>query len=696
MNVSVIASQSTWIEGEAIRQLEMVAHRPDIIKVVGLPDLHPGKGTPIGAAFLSKNRIYGDIVGSDIGCVDKETEYLSPTGWKYISDYTNDRIMQYDHLTGYAEFVQPINFIKLPCEEFFWFKTKYGINQMLSSEHKILCWRDKRQVICEALEIVNEHNRLVLGSRIKFETTFTPKITTSLPISDNHLRVHIMVLADGTLREGNAVAVHIKKQRKIDRCELLLKTANIPFTKHCTKTNTVVFRFIPPLFTKTCDVLWQSSLEQLKIISEECLKWDGNEKEKCFYSRDKSMADFIHYVFSATGFRGVLRDDIHHTDGQIDYRVFANTNTKIGIAGTPKSPIEIVSSENGFKYCFTVPTGFWIMRRGGNIVITGNCGMSLWATKLSSKKPKIEQIAKKLNGLDEPWQGDLDVWLSNQKINLITDYDSSLGTPGFGNHFIEIQEIDTIFDESIGLTKEFLYMMVHSGSRGFGKSILDNYVAKHGAKGVQIDTSEGQEYIIKHNHAMNWAIANRDLCAQRVLDVLDIDGNRLLDICHNSVTESIQDGCACWLHRKGAAPSDKGLVVIPGSRGDLSYLVRPLESNKALNSLAHGAGRKLSRTEAHGKLSEIYKKKDIKKNKWGGTIVCGNKELLWEEAPECYKSINSVITDLVNAGLIEIIASLRPLVTFKTSEGVEEELEHNRKDWQKNRKAERNMKEKHR
>jgi release factor H-coupled RctB family protein len=324
------------------------------------------------------------------------------------------------------------------------------------------------------------------------------------------------------------------------------------------------------------------------------------------------------------------------------------------------------------------------------------CGMNLWSTSLSSKKPKIEQIAKKLNGLDDPWNGDLDEWLCKRNQNLITKYDESLGTPGFGNHFIEIQAIDTIFDESYGFSSDVLYVMVHSGSRGFGKSILDEYASFNGAAGVTADSHEGARYLVKHTFAMEWAVANRDLCAHRVLESLDATGTRLLDICHNSVTESIEDGCSCWLHRKGAAPSDKGLIVIPGSRGDLSYVVSPIQSDTALNSLAHGAGRKLSRTEAQGKLSEIYKKKDIHKNKWGGRVVCGNKQLLWEEAAECYKNITSVITDLVDAGLINIVATLHPLVTFKTSEGVEEELENNRKDWQKNRKDARNMKERNR
>lgn len=320
------------------------------------------------------------------------------------------------------------------------------------------------------------------------------------------------------------------------------------------------------------------------------------------------------------------------------------------------------------------------------------CGMSFWSTTLSAKKPKIDVIAKKLNGLDEPWKGELDHWMVTRGIALMTDYDVSLGTPGFGNHFIEIQEVDTIFDESFGLSKDNLYIMVHSGSRGLGESILRDYTAKHGAKGFAVGSPEIDQYMVSHEHAIKWAVANRDLCAQRVLDALDVDGKRILDISHNSVTEYPACGCGFWLHRKGAAPADKGVVIIPGSRNDLSYIVRPLASNEALQSLAHGAGRKFSRTEAHGKLEHVYKKKDIKKNKWGGRVVCGNSALLWEEAGECYKPIASVIADLVDAKLIEVIATMHPIVTFKTSEGVEEQLERNRKDWQQDRKALRNLK----
>ena len=139
---------------------------------------------------------------------------------------------------------------------------------------------------------------------------------------------------------------------------------------------------------------------------------------------------------------------------------------------------------------------------------------------------------------------------------------------------------------------------------------------------------------------------------------------RLLDICHNSVTP-YRGG---WLHRKGAAPSDKGAVVIPGSRGDLSYVVQPREARAdwALHSLAHGAGRKWSRSEARGKLSSRFSVTDLERTDLGSRVICEDRALIYEEAPQAYKDIQRVIADLCDAGLIDVVATLRPLITYKT------------------------------
>lgn len=325
------------------------------------------------------------------------------------------------------------------------------------------------------------------------------------------------------------------------------------------------------------------------------------------------------------------------------------------------------------------------------------CGMSLSRTDLALRKAKPERIAERLNGLDSPWDGSTAEWLAGYGLST-TDHDASLGTPGFGNHFIEVQQVHKVVDEvefaaiTGSADTDHAFVLVHSGSRGLGEAILRRITAVHGAAGLSVGTAEHAAYMADHDMAVRWAEANRDLCAHRVYEALRIEGTRCLDICHNSVTAAVLDGCDCWLHRKGAAPSDMGPVVIPGSRGDLTFLVKPNpQSVEALWSLAHGAGRKLARGEAKGKLRGLYRREDLRRNPWGGQVVVGDDNLAWEEAPDCYKDITSVVGDLEQAGLISVIASFHPLVTFKTSEGARTERRDPR-DWKQDRRDARNAK----
>ena len=87
----------------------------------------------------------------------------------------------------------------------------------------------------------------------------------------------------------------------------------------------------------------------------------------------------------------------------------------------------------------------------------------------------------------------------------------------------------------------------------------------------------------------------------------------------------------------------------------------------SLYSLAHGAGRKWKRGECHGRLGHKYKREDLYRTALGSRVVCGNKELLYDEAPQAYKNCETVINDMVDAGLIEVVAKLRPVLTFKTN-----------------------------
>jgi release factor H-coupled RctB family protein len=141
----------------------------------------------------------------------------------------------------------------------------------------------------------------------------------------------------------------------------------------------------------------------------------------------------------------------------------------------------------------------------------------------------------------------------------------------------------------------------------------------------------------------------------------------VLDSCHNSVACRAFGRERLWLHRKGAAPSDRGPIVVPGSRGTFAYLVQPIGDHSGNAwSIAHGAGRKWSRSESRQRARERFHPDELVQTGLGGRVICEERDLLHEEAPIAYKHIETVIADLVNAGLISVIATFRPLLTYKT------------------------------
>jgi release factor H-coupled RctB family protein len=173
-------------------------------------------------------------------------------------------------------------------------------------------------------------------------------------------------------------------------------------------------------------------------------------------------------------------------------------------------------------------------------------------------------------------------------------------------------------------------------------------------------------YLARHDHAVRWAESNRRLIAHRFLTALGAEGERVLDVPHNTVTHAVIGGCGGWLHRKGAAPSDRGPIVIPGSRGALSYLVVPDGDREAHAwSLAHGAGRKWNRTDSLQRMKARYRVEALTQTDLGSRVICEDKQLLYEEAPPAYKDIDVVVKDLLDAGLLRIVATLRPVITYK-------------------------------
>lgn len=299
------------------------------------------------------------------------------------------------------------------------------------------------------------------------------------------------------------------------------------------------------------------------------------------------------------------------------------------------------------------------------------CGISLFAAELTYPKAKPEKWFKKIKGLEEPWDGDAAMWLEERSAQPI--FIKAVGTIGHGNHFAELVRIEEINDGEIfrqmQLDKDALFLIVHSGSRGLGESLLRSHTDRFKAGSLKMESDEAVAYLTGHNHAVLWARANRELIALRFLEQLHSGYQKIVDCCHNSVNPVDSTVPCQFLHRKGAAPSDCGAVIIPGSRGSYSYLVAPMgDQERNLWSVAHGAGRKWIRSECKGRLRDRYRSDSLIRTKLGSYVICEDKELLYEEAPQAYKDIQSVIGDMVSFGLVRVIATFSPLVTYKVRE----------------------------
>jgi release factor H-coupled RctB family protein len=303
---------------------------------------------------------------------------------------------------------------------------------------------------------------------------------------------------------------------------------------------------------------------------------------------------------------------------------------------------------------------------GGDV----GCGMALFKTDLVQRDIKLNRWADLRFDLELPCEGDVQGVLAASELES-TEFGQALGTLGGGNHFAELQMVDEVLGARtfrlFGLGKQQLVVLVHSGSRGLGESILRDYVAEHQASGSDAESFAAASYLRDHDEAVRWAKTSRALIARRFVEALGTQAESLWDGCHNNITRREFEGEVVWVHRKGAVATEGEPVMIPGSRGSLSYLVKPIGDGESHAwSLAHGAGRKWARSETRLRMRERFGMHQLSQTPWGGRVICGERDLLYEEAPAAYKNIEDVVQDLVDAGLVSVIATFRPLLTYKT------------------------------
>jgi len=285
-----------------------------------------------------------------------------------------------------------------------------------------------------------------------------------------------------------------------------------------------------------------------------------------------------------------------------------------------------------------------------------------------------------------------------------------LGSLGAGNHFIEIDLVEQVFDSTaasvMGLEQGNLAVQIHCGSRGFGHQICTDYVEefqiavrKFGIHLVDrelvcapLSSPEGQNYLAAMRCAANYAFANRQILAnsarkafETVLagKVKDWHLHQVYDICHNmgKIETHVINGerMKVCVHRKGATrafgPGSPELpdeyqaigqpVLVPGSMGTASWVLVGTETSmtQSFGSSCHGAGRLMSRHEAKRNVRGEKLRQDLESR--GIHIRAGSMAGLAEEAPQAYKDVDQVVQAVVGGGIARKVARLHPLAVIK-------------------------------
>jgi tRNA-splicing ligase RtcB len=284
------------------------------------------------------------------------------------------------------------------------------------------------------------------------------------------------------------------------------------------------------------------------------------------------------------------------------------------------------------------------------------------------------------------------------------------GTLGSGNHFLEVQVVDAVFDADVakafGLELNQVCVMIHSGSRGLGYQVCDdalasfrNAPAKYGITlpdrqlaCAPADSPEGRKYIAAMRAAANFGFTNRQLLMQQAREVFadtfgrswqDLEMTLLYDVAHNiaKLEEHVVDGKRkrVWVHRKGATRAFPAghpelpevyrsvgqPVIIPGDMGRASWVLVGSAGSmtRTFGSTCHGAGRAMSRTAS---VKDAAGRRIDKELESRGVIAMASSRLgLAEEQPKAYKNVDDVVQVVHDADLSRKVARMRPIGVIK-------------------------------
>ena len=287
---------------------------------------------------------------------------------------------------------------------------------------------------------------------------------------------------------------------------------------------------------------------------------------------------------------------------------------------------------------------------------------------------------------------------------------NQLGTLGSGNHFLEIDEVAEVFDEeaarAFGLFPGQAAVLIHSGSRGLGYQVCDDYLVtmadymRRNAIDLpdrqlacaHIRSPEGNRYLSALAAAGNYAFANRQLLAHQARETFlrflgmgpsDLGMRLVYDCGHNNAKFEVHEVAGAkrrvLVHRKGATrcfPAGSAEipatyrhvgqpVLIPGEMGNASFVLAgsPEAMRVSFGSTCHGAGRRMSRTQARASVRGKSIVQEMEKR--GVLVACASHKTLAEEIPEAYKDVSEVVAVVHDAGIARKVARLKPVAVVK-------------------------------
>lgn len=335
-------------------------------------------------------------------CVSGDTEFLTENGWVRIDQYAGQKIAvpnldDHDPKGSIVEYEKPLRYITNNNTSN-WYEMK-GL--LLTGNHRQPLYRrfPGGNYVGHVREINWLHN--------KKDGTFTlPQVWSEeregIKCCDDMLRLGVAIQADGSIKDNASLCEMVfSKNKKVDRLIYLLDSLKIKYSiSRYNNGNTRISFTSPILFKSFGDSFWwNASIHQRKIILEECLLWDGTVSKdnrggiyKKYHNNDKLSIDFIQWCAHSTGLRAEITNRNYVNENHnILYTVNLGMKTMSSVCSDNVKKINLVDK----SYCFTTSTGYWVARRNGKIIITGNCQMDFRVFAHYVNDPQILDIYRK-------------------------------------------------------------------------------------------------------------------------------------------------------------------------------------------------------------------------------------------------------------------------------------------------------------